>query len=132
PLIRAVETYDDATGAHSGAAPLSGRVVVARRPPLGVETADEAVAVALDTDGRLTLSRIAELLGVDEKEARDQLAERVYDDPADGRIVPRAEYLAGNIATKPDAARAAAAADPRHAANATARRSVTPTPAEPA
>lgn len=109
PLIRALEHFDEVTGNHTPAALLAERVVIPRRPPLGVDTADEAIGVAMDTDGQVTLARVAQLLGVDEREARDRLGELVYDDPAGGRIIPRAEYLSGNIRTKLTAAKEAVA-----------------------
>lgn len=127
PLIRALEVYDDSTGAHSPASLLTERVVVPRRPPLGVDSADEAVSVALDTDGEVTLYRVTQLLGCDETEARARLGELVYDDPETHRIAPRAEYLSGNIRTKLAAATAAAAGNSDLAVNVEALRSVMPT-----
>lgn len=133
PLIRALEVYDDSTGAHSPASLLSERVVVPRRPPLGVDSADEAVSVALDTDGEVTLYRVAQLLGCDETEARTRLGELVYDDPETRRIVPRAEYLSGNIRTKLAAATAATAAGNSDlAVNVAALQSVMPAQLGPA
>lgn len=128
-LVMALESYDDATGTAAPAQLLNQRVVVPRAAVLGVDDASEALAVSVEALGRADLVHIASLLGVDADEARVQLGTLVYDDPAeDGRIVPAAEYLSGNVLDKLDDARAAAEHDQRFAVNVRALEDVVPTP----
>lgn len=128
-LVMALESYDDATGSATPAQLLSQRVVVPRTPVLGVDDPSEALAVSVEALGRADLDHIASLLGVDATEARAQLATLVYDDPGqDGRIIPAAEYLSGNVLDKLDEARAAAERDPRYTQNVRALTEVVPTP----
>ncbi len=125
-LVCALESFDDATQTAVGATILSQRTLVARAPVLGVERADEALAVALETDGRVELDRIADLLGADPAEAREALGELVYEDPRTGRLVPAPEYLSGNVREKLDLARAAVGERPELAVNASALEAVLP------
>ncbi|RMI13224.1 helicase [Cellulomonas triticagri] len=128
-LVMALESYDDATGTAAPAQLLRQRVVVPRATVLGVEDADEALAVSVEALGRADLAHIASLLGVEQGEARARLATLVYDDPvAPGRIVPAAEYLSGNVLDKLDDARTAAESDQRYAVNVRALQEVVPTP----
>ncbi|WP_051265218.1 hypothetical protein [Nakamurella lactea] len=132
-LIRALEIFDEETQRAIPAPLLTERVVLPRTPVLGADTPEDAIAIALETDGRLDLDRIAALLGVDQEDARDRLGELVFDDPQDGRLVPRAEYLSGNVRVKLDAAQTAV--DDGHGqftVNAAALRDVQPTPLTPA
>ncbi len=126
PLVMALESFDDATQTALPATMLSQRTLVARAPVLGVDSADEALAVCLETNGRVDLDHIAALLGSTSEEAREALGELVYDDPALDELVPAAEYLSGNVRDKLDVATAAAAARTELAVNATALQAVIP------
>ncbi|BAS18664.1 protein involved in methylation (plasmid) [Arthrobacter sp. Hiyo8] len=125
-LPPALESFNEETRAATPAALLRHRQVVARKPLMGADTVDEALVIALDTYGAPELEKIAELLGVTEEEARDRLGTLVFDDPETGRLVTAPEYLSGNVRTKLDAARAAAAGDERWAVNVTALEEVQP------
>lgn len=127
-LMRALEIYDDTTQSAVPASLLSERVVIPRTPVLGVDTPDEAIAVALETDGRLDIDRIASLLGTESSDARARLGTLVYDDPETGELTPAAEYLSGNVRTKLDAAEAALEAGAELAPNVEALRAVLPAP----
>ena len=107
PLVAALEVFDDETQEARPAAIFRGRVIDPPQVRLGVDTADEAVAVCLDETGAVTAERVAELLGVDTTAARRQLGELVYDEPGTGRLVPAAEYLSGNVRVKLEACRSA-------------------------
>ncbi len=93
---------------------------------MGADTVDEALAITLDTYGAPELEQIADLLGISEEEARDQLGTLVFDDPETGKLVTAPEYLSGNVRTKLDAARAAATEDERWTVNVTALEEVQP------
>ncbi|MGI8416708.1 MAG: helicase, partial [Nakamurella sp.] len=125
-LIRALEVFDETAGTARPADLLTERVVLPRTPVMGVDTPDEALAVAMETDGELELSRVAELLDTTEEDARRQLGTLAFDDPDTGRLVPAAEYLSGNVRTKLDATTAAVDERPELAANVAALRQVLP------
>lgn len=125
-LVRSLEIFDEETGQASPAAILRTRVVVPRAPIRGAESAADALAVSLDTTGRVDLRLIADLLGTTDADARSELAEMVFDDPHSHRLVLAAEYLSGDVRTKLDLARAAAASDPRFVPNVEALERVQP------
>lgn len=129
PLVAALEHFDEATQTAAPAALLTERQVQPRRPVLGVDTPDEALAVTLDTTGQVDLAAIAQLLGTAPDEARTALGELVYDVPGEpGVLESRAEYLSGNIREKLDAATEAAAEDATYRPNVDALREVMPRP----
>src|SRR6185503_13880450 len=106
-----------------------------RVPRLGADTPEDALAICLDTHGRVDLAEIAQLLGRSQDEALAGLQGLVYPDPAkDGRLVPAAEYLSGNVRFKLDEARAAddTAGDDRWLPNIAALEAVIPADLSPA
>lgn len=125
PLVRALEVFDDATQHAAPATLLSQRVVAPRAPRLGADTPADALAICLDTRGRVDLEEIAALLGQAPAEARQSLGELVYDDPEAG-LVPAAEYLSGDVRAKLTAARHATAENPDLAVNVAALERVMP------
>jgi len=126
PLVMALESFDESSQTALPATMLSQRTLVARTPVLGVDSADEALAVCLEANGRVDLDHIASLLGSSPAEARAALGELVYLDPAGDALVPAAEYLSGNVRDKLDVATAAAQARPELAINVTALQAVIP------
>ncbi len=125
-LITALESFDESTQTAVGATILSQRTLLARAPVLGVDSADDALAVSLETDGRVDLEHIARLLGTDPEEARHALGELVYEDPASSQLLPAAEYLSGNVREKLDVATAAAESQPKLAVNVAALEAAVP------
>ncbi len=131
PLVAALEVFDDDSG-HATKAPIfSSRVIDPPVQRLGVDDPSEAVAVCLDETGCITVERVAELLGVDPTAARQALSHLAWEDPATGTLVPNARYLSGNVRTKLDVAREAAALDPRFTANVSALEAVLPAQLRP-
>ncbi|WJZ68603.1 helicase-related protein [Kocuria rosea] len=129
PLVKALEHFDEGAGAATAAGLLSQRQVQPRRPVLGVDTPDEALAVTLDTVGAVDLAHIARLLGTDEIGAREALGELVYEVPGEpGVFETRAEYLSGDVREKRDAAKAAAAVESRFEINVIALETMLPAP----
>ncbi|MGH2839673.1 MAG: helicase, partial [Solirubrobacteraceae bacterium] len=126
PLVTALESFDDTTQTATPATILTQRTLVARTPALGADSADDALAVCLESHGRVDLDEIAALLGTTSDEARAALGELVYDDPASAGLVPAAEYLSGNVRDKLDVARATAVERPELAVNVTALERVLP------
>ena len=125
-LVQALENFDETTQTATPAGILTGRVVVPRAPRLGADTPQDALAICLDTRGRVDLGEIAHLLGTDPGEARVQLGELVYEDPAEQRLVPAAEYLSGNVRAKLEHARQAAIERPELEGNVRALERVLP------
>ena len=131
PTLSAIEVYDDDLGIASAAPILLQRTIHPPVRPLGADTAEEALAVSLDETGRVDLDRIADLLGVTVDEARIDLTELVYQDPATGDLVTSEDYLSGDVRTKLGAARAAVAHDPGLVRNVAALEAVQPAQLRP-
>ena len=113
PAVMALEEYDATTDSASKTAIMRGRVVAPRAPRLGADNPSDALAICIDTHGRVDLEEIATLLGVDDAEARTQLRGLVYADPAEGgKLVTAAAYLSGDVRAKLSAAESAADEDP--------------------
>ena len=125
PLVLSLEVFDEQTGQAWPAALLRERVVAPRAPVLGADTPQDALAVCLDSRGRVELETIAQLIGDTTEGARAQLGELVFDTP-DGQVLPAAEYLSGNVREKLDAARLAAVHRPELAVNVSALQRVLP------
>jgi N12 class adenine-specific DNA methylase/SAM-dependent methyltransferase len=125
-LVYALERFDPITQRATKADIFRERVVAPRAPRLGADTPEDALAICLDTHGRVELAEIARLLGVDEAQARQALGGLVFEEPGTGRLVPQAEYLSGNVRRKLAAAEEAAREDPRFEVNVAALRRVLP------
>lgn len=111
-LVVAAENFNESTQTAQPAHILTRRTVSTKRPLLGADTAEEALALVLDHTGRTDLDQIAARLGISPEETRDQLGTLVFDDPHSDEIITRAEYLSGNVREKLAEARAKAEADP--------------------
>ena len=83
----------------------------------------------MDQAGHIDVDHVARLLGVDQTEARRQLQGVAFDDPGTGQLVPRAEYLSGNVREALRRAEEAAEQDPeRYQPNVEALRAVSHDP----
>lgn len=80
-LVLALEQFDDTDQTATPAAIMTRRVVSPRTEPQGVDTPADAIAVSLDRTGRIDLPLIADMLGMDETEARASLTGLVFTDP---------------------------------------------------
>ncbi|MEV6575657.1 DEAD/DEAH box helicase family protein [Streptomyces sp. NPDC051577] len=134
-LLFGLEVWDDRTGKATEQKVLHERVLEPRRIPDTAQTPEDAVALAMEWDGgRLDMSRVASLLGVEEEEAALQVGHLAFRDPAqNGFWEPAARYLSGNVREKLKLARASAAKDPAYDPNVGALERVQPedlTPAE--
>lgn len=113
PAVMALEDYDATTDTASKMAIMSRRVVAPRTPRLGADTPADALAICLDTHGRIDIEVVAQLLGVEEHSAREQLRGLVFADPEQGgALVSAAEYLSGDVRAKLSAAETALVDDP--------------------
>ena len=112
-LTRAIEVYDEDSGAFSPAPLLSSRQIFASYTPQGADTPADALAISVERTGSIDLDYIAHLLGMEQPEhARQALGTLVFDTPQ-GSLVTAEEYLSGNVRTKLDDARAALADNPQ-------------------
>ncbi|QPS35630.1 SNF2-related protein [Brevibacterium casei] len=125
-LVLALEEFDDAVQIATPATIMTRRVVAPRAEVQGVDTPADAVAVSLDRTGGLDLTLIADMLGVDEDEARTALTGLAYNDPATGTLVHAPEYLSGDVRAKLVVAKERAAEDPAFQTNVDALSAVQP------
>jgi N12 class adenine-specific DNA methylase len=132
PVVAALELFDDETQSARPAAVFTQRVIHPPTQRTRVDTAEEALAVCLDEDGKISVPRVADLLGVDFEQARTDLAGLVYEDPKTTEYVPAARYLSGNVRHKLADARAAVTQDERFRVNVIALEAVLPRQLEPA
>lgn len=126
--VKALELFDEQTQSAREAAIFDRRVVAPRRLVTSAESPADALAIVLDRFGRVELDAIGDLLGLPEEQARAALGQLVYADPQqDGRLVPAAAYLSGNVRIKLAAAQEAAGLDPHtYAVNVSALEGVVP------
>jgi hypothetical protein len=94
PLVYALEEFDPAEQRATKSAIFTRRVVAPRTPRLGADTAADALAICLDTNGEPRLTDIARLLGTTEDQARRELGTLVFDDPAPRRGLDRRDLCA--------------------------------------
>ena len=125
-LVLALEVFDDTDQTATPAAIMTRRVVSPRTEPQGVDTPVDAIAVSLDRTGRIDLPLIADMLGMDETEARDSLTGLVFADPVTDELIHAPAYLSGDVRVKLEQATARAADDPAFQANVDALTEVVP------
>jgi hypothetical protein len=89
PLVLALEQFDDEDQSASPAAIMSHRVVVPRAEVQGVDSPADAIAVSLDRTGRIDITLVADLLGMNDREARAALGTLVFADPVTNQLTPR-------------------------------------------
>ncbi|MFI1786665.1 DEAD/DEAH box helicase family protein [Streptomyces rubiginosohelvolus] len=133
-LLFGLETWDERTGTATEQKVLHERVLEPRQIPDTAKTPEDAVALAQEWDGgRLDMTRVASLLGVDEDEAARQCGHLAFRDPAqNGFWEPRHRYLSGNVREKLLLARTSAAEDPSYTVNVSALERVQPQDLNPA
>ncbi|MGH9136995.1 MAG: hypothetical protein ACRD0G_08100, partial [Acidimicrobiales bacterium] len=124
--VLALEHFDPDSQTATKAPIFDRRVLAPSLVRHGAETPEDALAISLDESGRVDLHRIADLLGTPTEEALQQLGERVFRDPATGELTLGAQYLAGDVRARLDAARQAAATDPAYQVNVEALERVVP------
>ncbi|MGP5132065.1 DEAD/DEAH box helicase family protein, partial [Brachybacterium tyrofermentans] len=90
------------------------------------ETVDEAVAISMDEAQRVEVGRVAELLGIDEEQARADLVGAAFEDPETNELVPATLYLSGPVRNKLAVAESAAETSERFTVNVEALREVQP------
>lgn len=124
--VLGLEVFDEDTQAARKSRIFERDIISATGEQRHAETVDEAVAISMDESQRVEAPRVAELLGIEEDEARDRLVGAAFEDPTTGDLLPAALYLSGPVRDKLEAAREAAQADKRFAVNVTALEDVQP------
>lgn len=114
------KTTDLANKAH-----ILERRVFHKEPTPKAETAADALAISLNTYGRVNIQKMSELLGVSQEQIIEELGDTVFMDPDDGYVTADL-YLSGNVKAKLAAAKAEAASDPRMVRNVRALEEVQP------
>jgi len=127
PPLLALEKYDPKTKKAAKADIFTKPTISAVKPVEKVGTVAEGLGVSLHETGGLDIDHVAKLTGLHRDEVGKQLVEQglAYEDPTHG-YQPADQYLSGNVRRKLAAARAAAANDPKFAANVAALEKVQP------
>ncbi|NLG56519.1 MAG: helicase, partial [Rhodococcus sp.] len=125
-LVLALEQFDDTDQTATPAAIMTRRVVSPRTEPQGVDTPADAIAVSLDRTGRIDLPLIADMLGMDEPEARQALGGLIFTDPVTDELIHAPAYLSGDVRMKLEQATTRAADDPAFQTNVDALTEVVP------
>ena len=125
-LVLALEQFDDTDQTATPAAIMTRRVVSPRTETQGVDTPADAIAVSLDRTGRIDLPLIADMLGMDETEARESLTGLVFPDPITDELIHAPAYLSGDVRVKLEHATTRADDDPAFQANVDALTEVMP------
>ncbi|MFK0295636.1 helicase-related protein [Streptomyces sp. NPDC090442] len=128
-----LDKWDDSAKSAKKADIFRQRVVAPREIADRADNPEQAIALAMERDGgELHLPTIARLLGRSDLQLlREEIGPLAFDEPGSNRLVPRGEYLSGNVREKLAAAEKAAAADPRFAANVAALKNIIPRDLEP-
>jgi N12 class adenine-specific DNA methylase/predicted RNA methylase len=135
-LVASIEDYDLESGTAKHGPIFRERVLHPETTPM-IETAEDALAVALHETGLVDLDRIAELLGRSRETAIAELGNRIFLDPEATAAMNRDvwvtadAYLSGKIRDKLTAAQAAAALDPRYQRNVAALEKTLPEDLKP-
>lgn len=131
-IVFALEDFDEESETSRPAKIVTQRVVAPRPETLGVDTAEDAIAVSLDRHGEVQLATVADLLGVSETEARAEIRGAAFENPdRAGTFETSAAYLSGNVREKLRVAQRAAGEDERFLENVTALEQVIPVNLEP-
>ena len=97
-LVQALENFDETTQTATPAGILTGRVVVPRAPRLGADTPQDALAICLDTHGRVDLGEIAASSAAPARKRPSSSASWSTTTPADGGWCPRPSTCPGTSA----------------------------------
>ncbi|HWB55183.1 MAG TPA: hypothetical protein VG722_13355, partial [Tepidisphaeraceae bacterium] len=109
---------------------LSRRVLYPSVPPERADSIADAVTISRSWKGALDLNYMASLLGKTAEHVKQETIAKGlgFEDPATGRIVPKDEYLSGNVKEKLRVAAEAVAENPQYQINVDALKAVQPEP----
>jgi N12 class adenine-specific DNA methylase len=98
--ILALERWDPDAGRAEKAAIFTERLVTPEVQPDQADSALDALAIALRETRQVDFARMIELTGKPQAELIEELAGKIYCDPATGHWVTADEYLSGNVREK--------------------------------
>ncbi|MFW0120374.1 helicase-related protein [Rothia sp. P5764] len=124
--LLALENFNDEELVGSKSKLFEAATYALKVRPERAENAADALSISLDELRRVDLGRVAELLNVDEQQAREALGTLVFDDPGTGELIPAVQYLSGDVRTKLATAENAEALNPAFSTNVEALREVLP------
>lgn len=126
-VVAALEIFDEDSGRARKADIFTKRVIGYVDEVTSVDSPEDAVAVSMDREGRVSVPLVAELLGVDEAAAVALVTPYTFPDPAkDGQLVQAAEYLSGDVRARARLVRERLADDPALVRNLAALEAVIP------
>lgn len=129
-LVTSIENYDaEAKTASKGA--IFDRIVVAKEKQISVETSSDALAVSLNTFGRVDIDFMSEILAKSGIEIVHELGDAIYQEPETRAWLTADEYLSGKVRLKLQSAIAAAAVHPEFERNVIALEDRQPTDIPP-
>ena len=112
PLLCSLEDYNDETKRAAKTAIFRERTIQQAQRPRAAETPQDALVLALNETGRADFARMEALLSRPPEEFLPELKGLVYRNPQTEQWETDDQYLSGDVRTKLENARAAAAADP--------------------
>ena len=113
--ILALERWDPDAGKATKAAIFTERLVTPNMRPDKADSAVDALAIALRETGQVDFARMIELTEKPQAELVEELAGKIFLDPATGHWVTADEYLSGNVRHKLHVAEANGLDDNAHA-----------------
>lgn len=125
-FVRALEVFNPATEKAAKSDIFTSRVVSPDREITGVENVLDGFLASLNTQGKVDIDYIADLMGVDHQEVIDELGDKIYRNPQTEEWESENEYLSGNVREKLEAAEKAAQENPEYFRNAAALEGVIP------
>lgn len=125
--LRAIERYDADTETATKSRVFSENAINMSVQPK-INSPEDALLHLLVETGRVDIDRIADLSKSTREKVREELAGKIFENPAKGEYETRAKYLSGNVRAKLREAEAAMRRDMRFKANADALAAVLPDP----
>ena len=126
PLLLSLENYDPETRRARKTAIFERRTLERYTPATHVETAAEALAIALNETGKIHWPRMGALTGRTQMQLQRELDDLIYRNPDGGEWETADRYLSGDVRAKLKAAEAAASLERSYGRNVTALKAVQP------
>ena len=107
------------------------RVISPYTEPTSVSNVNDALYASMNLKRSVDLAYMSKLYGKTESEIIEELGDKLYINPFDGKPVLAEEYLSGNVREKLEEAKEAAKSNPEYARNVEALSKVIPTDLQP-
>jgi hypothetical protein len=126
PLLCSLEDYNEETKRAEKTAIFRERTIQQAKAPRLAETPKDALVMVLNETGRVDLDRMEALLSRPAEEFLPEMKGLLYRNPQTDQWETEDQYLSGDVRTKLENARAAAATDPAFSENVSALEAVQP------